>query len=504
MVLGIITRLRSWVGSQTAITDGGTAAVVDAPDLNVDDDVLLDGVGLPAFVLDEAGRVAAWNSGVEALTGTTAHAALGHRNLGELMYNDPSSKALAQTVLKHPKGADEVDGVELDDPDRLLYAKEETFADARGADCHARHTAMPLYEDGELVGVLQTVRNRTEEVERHREVTSLVDEVETTLRELSRGNLDARATIDESGVVDDQLLLVVDSVNETARNLSHLAANVEDETETATAAVTRAASAADAIVENVEQQRTLLDEGATQMQQFSATMEEVAATADEVDTAAGEAREAAAEGREANTEARSATESVVTMSDELVDRVTELGDRMDDIEAVVEVISEVAEQTNLLALNANIEAARAGEDGDGFAVVAEEVKSLADETRQHTEDITAQIESIQSRTDEAVSAATESNDRIEHADESITEMLEAFEEIASSIDVAADGVAEVSRATDEQAEAVEELTVTIEDVHDRTIETEGAVDSIVVATEESTQALSSLAMEVEELTGGQA
>ncbi|WP_396611164.1 methyl-accepting chemotaxis protein [Haloferax sp. S1W] len=503
MPVGIFKRLRSWFGRQTPLTDGGTAATTTTPDLNVDDDVLLDGVGLPAFVLDEQGRVAAWNSGVESLTGTSADAALGRTDLGELFYGDPGRSVLAGAVLDRPESADETDDIELADSARMLYAHEETFTAASGEDCHARHTAMPLYEDGTLVGVLQTVRNRTSEVERHREVAALVDEVEATLSQLTAGNLDARATIEREDLIDEQLLVVVDSVNETARKLSTLATNVEAETDTATAAVTRAASAADAIAENVEAQRELLDEGATQMQQFSATMEEVAATADEVDSAAAEAREATAEGRKANSEAREATESVVTMGDELVDRVTELGERMDDIEAVVEVISEVAEQTNLLALNANIEAARAGEDGDGFAVVAEEVKSLADETRQHTEDITAQIEGIQERTDEAVHAAAESNDRIEHADESITEMLEAFEEIADSIDTAADGVAEVSRATDEQAEAVEDLTMTIEDVHNRTVETEDAVERIVTATEESTQALSSLAVEVEELTGTQ-
>jgi len=85
---------------------------------------------------------------------------------------------------------------------------------------------------------------------------------------------------------------------------------------------------------------------------------------------------------------------------------------MDDIEEVIEVISDVAEQTNLLALNANIEAARAGDGGDGFAVVAEEVKKLADETRGHTDDITASLAELQAQSDETSEAVGRSHDRI--------------------------------------------------------------------------------------------
>jgi methyl-accepting chemotaxis protein len=494
---------------ETGVTNGtreGDEPSDAAVDLNVDDDVLIDGVGMPVFILDREGSIAAWNHSIEELTGNGDDVAIGSTAPSTVFYPDGREREmLAQTVLDAPESADDHAGVELEDGALSLYATDETLTDRWGNTRHLQHTSMPLYEDGEFVAVIQAVRDRTEEVKRQDAVADLVEEVRGTLHDLADGHLDSRAAFDaDGGAVDDRLAEVVTELNRTAAEFESLAGDVDDETRSLADAIDRTASAAADIAENVDDQNGLLREGAEEMQSFSASIEEVAATTDEVETAADEARSAATEGLDASEDAREATEGVVDVGEELVEDVTTLGDRMDDIEEVVEVISEVAERTNLLALNANIEAARAGEDGDGFAVVAEEVKSLAEQTHDHTEEITDDIRTLQAQTDDTIEAATRSVERIGTASTRIDAVLETFEEIAETIDRVADGVAEVSRTTDDQAATGEELTATIETLRNRAAETAEAADRIVAAADEADAAVDELTQSVEELRANEA
>jgi len=503
------------------MTDGGTESVgadrVDpAPSVDsvVEREVvtdssaeLLDLVAQPTFALDADGSIVAWNDAIEELTGATAAEAIGHEHASEMFYPDGRrAKTLADKVLEHPRSAHEAYDVDLDDDGKHRVGDTSTMVDQHGDEKHIAFWATPRFDaDGELLGVVEVVVDQTNVVGCQLAIEDLVTELSTTLGAVRNGNFDERAAIDdahraqlrEEGVD----VSIVEEFNRFVEDFETLSSRVESQAAQLEGVVEAIVDSADEIAAHIDEQNGMLEDAVSEMQSFSARMEEVAATAKEVDAAATQASEIASEGVETSHDARAATDQVTEIGDELVGNIRALDDRMEDIETVVEIISDVAEQTNLLALNANIEAARAGSDGDGFTVVAEEVKTLADETREHTEEITENIAQLREQTETTVDAAVESSETIENASGQIDETLAAFEEIDDAIDEAADGIAEVSRANDEQASAVEEVTATLENVRDRADKADSAVGDVDAAADEGVAALEQLVSRVDELRG---
>jgi methyl-accepting chemotaxis protein len=158
-------------------------------------------------------------------------------------------------------------------------------------------------------------------------------------------------------------------------------------------------------------------------------------------------------------ETQQVVSSAVTNVEQANDKVIKLTSAAEKIGNVVSLIMEIAEQTNLLALNATIEAARAGEAGKGFAVVASEVKALAIQTAKATEEISSQIETIQSSTEDSVRAI-----------QSISETLDKVNEYTSSVSAAIEeqgtAMTEISRSTGESAQNSSIVSRNIENVSD--------------------------------------
>ena len=266
--------------------------------------------------------------------------------------------------------------------------------------------------------------------------------------------------------------------DEVAGATEHVRSNVDrakDQSEEVYAAVDEIESAA-------TRQRDDIAAATSELQTVSAATEEVAASADEVaETAAGVA-ERTDEGTDAATAAIEELRVVDERTAEALDRVETLESEVAAIEDVTDLIQDIADETNILALNASIEAARAGEAGAGFEVVAEEVKSLAEEARDATSEIESSIRSVRAETDATVDEMAEMRER---ADEGITtaeEALEAFTDLAADVEETTSGVEEIRDATDDQATSIEAVVDAVESVGDLAEETAAdAGDATAVA-----------------------
>lgn len=257
--------------------------------------------------------------------------------------------------------------------------------------------------------------------------------------------------------------------------------------------------ASDDVREVVTEQTNRSNTIANDIARMSDTVEQVASNASQVETVASEAESKALDGQQAAEQAIDVMENIETASETVVDDIEELETRVGDIDEVVEIINNIAQQTNMLALNANIEAARAGEAGEGFAVVAQEVKKLAAKSKEHAEKIEALVEEIQGMTAQTVDSLHNTNDEVTSGVEQVEETLVQLEGIVRAVTKAAEGVGEIADATDEQAERADSVATVVEDVADGAKNVQSEINKIAAANEEQANKLDDLSLAIEDL-----
>jgi methyl-accepting chemotaxis protein len=220
-----------------------------------------------------------------------------------------------------------------------------------------------------------------------------------------------------------------------------------------------------------EEQKARVAETSTAMEQMNSTVLEVAKSASQAAEEADTAKENAQLGEKKVGEVITAVGDVQSQADSLKVSMEELGKQAAGIGNILEVITDIADQTNLLALNAAIEAARAGEAGRGFAVVADEVRKLAEKTMAATSEVGGAISRIQSMTKGNVAATEKAVKAVAHSTELANESGRALKEIVSRVDNAADQVRSIATASEEQSATSEEINRATDDINRISMET---------------------------------
>ena len=230
------------------------------------------------------------------------------------------------------------------------------------------------------------------------------------------------------------------------------------------AAATEIAASSEEMSQGMSDQNDQVTQISASIEQMSTSVVEVARKSDEAANNAAESGKVAQEG---GAVVGQTIEGMRAISDAVsagAASVAELGKRGEQIGKIIDVINDIADQTNLLALNAAIEAARAGEHGRGFAVVADEVRKLADRTTKATEEIGESIKAIQTETSEAVERMNAGTDQVAAGVQNATEAGESLKRIVNGAQEVAGMIQSIAAAAEQQSAASEEVSRNVESV----------------------------------------
>ncbi len=350
------------------------------------------------------------------------------RTSGEYIWGDRNRETLSTRALRENK---------------MLTAQIE-FTAHRGGVKHAQVSSAPFYDkQGKVLGTLSIWM----------EVTDLVNQ---------------RRAIEEQGEkIAEVAASALDVGNSVSTASQQLAAQIEQSNEGA------------------RRQNDRVAETATAMTEMNATVMEIAHNAGNASTIAGETKMHAEGGAQAVSTLLRSIERVSGITDALKGSMGELSEQAQGIGRIISVINDIADQTNLLALNAAIEAARAGEAGRGFAVVADEVRKLAEKTMQATGEVNRVITGIQSGTqaniknvDNAVEAIRDSSELSQEAGAKLERIVEMVDNTAMQIQSIATAAEEQSATSEEINRALGEVSRISDETSTAMHEAQQAVDSL--------------------------
>lgn len=296
------------------------------------------------------------------------------------------------------------------------------------------------------------------------------------------GEGDLTRRLDDSS--KDEIGRLANGFNMFASVVHHIIKEVLGYTEQLTQSADRLTVVTEETSRGADRQQAQTDEVVAAVNELAATGQEVARNTAEAAVAAQHAEDASAEGRGVVGQTIDAIESLADEVERASEVINRLGADSEAIGGVLDVIRGIAEQTNLLALNAAIEAARAGEQGRGFAVVADEVRTLASRTQESTAQIQTMIERLQSGTREAVSVMGTSKDRASSTVEQAVRAGASLQTISDAVKVINNMNLQIATAAEEQNAVAENINQSVTNISSITEQTAAGAQQTASASNE--------------------
>jgi len=293
-----------------------------------------------------------------------------------------------------------------------------------------------------------------------KDMTAAVHDIDDSISTMSKGDLTSR--IRYSG--KDELGHIARKFNEMGENFDRIIKDLGGHTAQLASAAEETSAVTAETNNNVNRQQQEIEQVATAMNEMNATVHEVANNASSAADAAHSADDESSKGKLVVGRTIDVIGTLADNVESTAQAIRELAKESDNIGSVLDVIRGIAEQTNLLALNAAIEAARAGEQGRGFAVVADEVRTLAQRTQQSTQEIHEMIERLQKGTSNAVDAMEKSREQAQAGVEQAAEAGTSLDTIKSSVDLINDMNSQIASAAEEQSAVAEEINKNINNI----------------------------------------
>lgn len=464
---------------------------------------ILSGIPDPTFMIDNDMNITFFNHAAEILTGYPNEAAIG-KKCRKVLRADICKENCIFEVIK--------------ETGEIVSGIDATITNKQSKNIAAMCSASTLRDsEGNIIGAVEIVKDMTEiktlvrdQEEIKNYLQDQVDKLLTVVTRAAAGDLTVEAVKER----DDSIGELVDGINNMTSNLRDLVREIQNTSgavattsqdlassaEEMNASTQQVSSAIQQISKGAQSQASQVEDSAKVTKEMSDSVDEVVKRAEASVKSSMEANESVDVGRKTVEETVSKMTEIQKVVVDSAGVIKNLGDRSKEISEIVDVITNITDQTNLLALNAAIEAARAGEQGRGFAVVADEVKNLAEDSRDAAKRISKMINEIQNVIEKAVTSMNEGTKEVEGGMEMVRKTDATFQTIAQANQKVNSEIEAISAASQQQMSGTEMVAKSIDSIASIAEETASASVESASATEELTASMEEMTSRAQELS----